>query len=310
MKKWYVGIDGGGTKTAIAISEADCQVVHVIFYPTCSYQSIGIEESVKRITEGVRKCLASVHATLVDCAGCCVGMPCYGENSGKDQIIVDALKKALAPAPVYVVNDGEVGWAGSFACQEGIHIVSGTGSIAFGRGKDQKFVRCGGWFEFFGDEGSCYWIGRETLSLFSKQADGRIPRGPLYEIMCKEFGLTEDFALIDKVMTDIAPSRTQTADIQRYTLQAAQAGDASAIALYERAAEELALMVRAIKSKLQFSVEPIPVSYSGGVFHAGEFIVNPLKNRVNLLGGVLQQQKHSAIEGALMLAVEQFPLVD
>lgn len=306
MEKWYVGVDGGGTKTAFAVSCADHIPVQTMQYPTCSYQSIGMEASIVLIQEGVQACLGSVGATLQDCAGVCVGMPCYGENSEKDAVIVKELTKALAPAPVYVVNDGEVGWAGSLACEEGIHIVSGTGSIAFGRGKDHEFARCGGWVEFFGDEGSCYWIGREAMSLFSKEADGRAVRGALYDIVRKEFELQEDYQIIDIVLTEIAPHRERVADFQRYALQAARAGDAVAVALYEVAAEELAGMVLALKQKLQFSYETIPVSYSGGVFHAGELILAPLREKVERMGGVLQTPKSSTLEGALMLAVEKF----
>ena len=306
MRKWYVGVDGGGTKTAIAVSKADSVPVQTIIYPTCSYQSIGIAQSVALIQKGILECLAAVDAKLEDCVGCCIGMPCYGENSENDQIIVAELQKALAPAPVYVVNDGEVGWAGSLACEEGIHVVSGTGSIAFGRGKDQQFARCGGWVEFFGDEGSCYWIGREAMGLFSKEADGRIPRGALYHLVSKEMGLKEDYQFIDQVMADIAPYRERVADFQHYALKAAQEGDGAVIALYEKAAEELVLMIGALKTKLRFSAEPISVSYSGGLFHAGELVLKPLRDKVSMLRCELQTPKYSAIEGALMLAAEHF----
>ncbi len=306
MEKWFVGVDGGGTKTAFAIARADCVPVYTVEYPTCSYQSIGVEAAMELVRAGVLDCLSAVGAAHTDCAGICVGMPCYGENREKDTEILQRADELFAPIPVYVVNDGEVGWAGSLACAEGINIVSGTGSIAFGRGKDQEFARCGGWVQFFGDEGSCYWIGRETMSLFSKEADGRAPRGALYAIVREAFGLDDDYEIIEIVLSELAPHRERVAAFQRYALQAAQAGDQAVIALYERAADELAGMVHALKQKLHFSAEPIPVSYSGGLFHADEFILKPLREKVGVLGGVLQTPKASALEGALMLAIEKF----
>ena len=308
MKQWYVGVDGGGTKTAVAISTADGVPIQTMTYPTCSYQSIGIPESVALITKGVREALSGVRAGPGDCFGCCVGMPCYGESPANDREIVRLLTEALMPVPVYVVNDGEVGWAGSLACGEGIHIVSGTGSIAFGRGRDKEFARCGGWVEFFGDEGSCYWIGREGMSLFSKEADGRAPRGPLYDLVHEEFGLTDDYQFIERIVRDFAPHREKVAGFQRYVLRAARAGDTAAAALYETAALDLALMIRALKAKLRFSSEPISVSYSGGIFHAGEFILAPLRKKAEELNCILCDPKYSATEGALMLAMERFPL--
>ncbi len=306
MEKWYVGVDGGGTKTAFAIAGADHVPVYTVEYPTCSYQSIGVEAAMELVRAGVLDCLSAVGVSLTECAGVCVGMPCYGENREKDAEILRRANELFAAIPVYVVNDGEVGWAGSLACQEGINIVSGTGSIAFGRGKDHAFARCGGWVQFFGDEGSCYWIGRETMSLFSKEADGRMPRGALYDIVREAFGLDDDYEIIDIVLSELAPHRERVASFQRYALQAAQAGDQAVIALYERAADELAGMIHALKQKLRFSSEPITVSYSGGLFHAGEFILSPLREKVEQMGGVLQTPKASALEGALMLAIEKF----
>lgn len=304
--KWFVGVDGGGTKTDFAVSAVDGVPVSRLTRSGCSYQTIGIEAATALILDGVGECLASVGSGLEDCEGCCLGIPCYGEHAENDRAIVAALKEALAPASVYVANDVEVGWAGSLACQEGIHLVAGTGSIAFGRGSDHKTARCGGWTDFFGDEGSCYWIGRETMSLFSKEADGRVPRGALYDVTRRALCLEEDYRFMDVILRDIAPYREQVASFQRYALEAAVAGDRAVIGLYESAAQELALLVGALKEKLLLASGQTNVSYSGGLFKAGDFILHPLKKNVESLGCVLQEPKRSAVEGALILAIEQF----
>ena len=302
--KWYVGVDGGGTKTAFVVSAADGITAATKRRSGCSYHSIGIDAAVTLVAEGVHESLAAVGATLADCAGCCVGMPCYGEHAENDRLLVEKLSAALAPASVYVANDVEVGWAGSLECREGIHLVAGTGSIAFGRGVDGKTARCGGWTEFFGDEGSCYWVGREAMSLFSKEADGRAPRGALYDIVRKDLGFTEDFRFVDAVLKDL--SRERVADFQRYALQAVNEGDRAAAALYEAAADELTLMVITMKQRLRLSPGETRVSYSGGLFHAGELVLKPLRENVAALGCVLREPKRSAVEGALILAIEKF----
>ena len=302
--KWFVGVDGGGTKTDFAVSGPDGVPGAMRRRTGCSYQSIGMDAAVALVADGVRESLAAVDAMLADCAGCCVGMPCYGEHAENDRLLVEKLTAALAPAPVYVANDAEVGWAGALECREGIHLVAGTGSIAFGRGSDGKTARCGGWTEFFGDEGSCYWVGREAMSLFTKEADGRAPRGVLYDIMRHELDFTEDFRFVDEVLRDL--SRERVAGFQRCALQAAEEGDQAAAVLYEMAADELTLMVAALKNKLNLSSSKIPVSYSGGLFHAGELVLRPLREKVAALGCALQKPKRSAVEGALILAIEKF----
>ena len=69
-------------------------------------------------------------------------------------------------------------WAGSLACEDGISVIAGTGSMAYGE-YEGRSARAGGWGELIGDEGSAYWIAREGMNLFSRMSDGRAPRGPL-----------------------------------------------------------------------------------------------------------------------------------
>lgn len=304
--KWYIGVDGGGTKTEFAVSSADGVPKAVVRLSGCSHQSIGVEAAVTLITEGISQCLAIAGIDPQDCAGCCAGVPCYGEDTKADQEFGKKLCAALAPIPVYFVNDVEVGWAGALGRENGIHIVAGTGSIAFGRGSDHKSARCGGWTEFFGDEGSCYWIGREAMSLFTKEADGRVPRGELYHIVRRAFALTEDYNFVNLVMREIAPYREKVAQFQPYALQAAVAGDMAAISLYQAAAHELALMVKTLKARLQLPPGAINVSYSGGLFQSGEVILTPLRKEMEQLGCTLLEPRHTAVEGALALAIEQF----
>ena len=257
------------------------------------------------IADGVKSSLQKVGAQLTDCVGVCIGLPCYGENARQDEAMRDSLRKALTPAPLHIVNDVEVGWAGALECQPGIHIVAGTGSIAFAKDESGHAARSGGWNEFFGDEGSCYWIGKEAMSLFTKEADGRAAKGALYEIVRQELRLADDMDLIDLVIREYAPYRDKVAAFQRFAAQAAQEGDTEAIALYERAAHELALMVQALKRELRFP-DGTKVSYSGGLFQTGDLILAPLKREVTALHCALEAPKKSGVEGAWLLAVHNF----
>lgn len=304
--KYFMGIDGGGTKTEFALSDEGGTPLFRMTRSGCSYQSLGAEAAMAVVAGGVSAVLSAAQLGPEACAGCCVGMPCYGESPAMDQVILTGLAKLLAPMPVYVVNDVEIAWAGSLAGREGIHMVAGTGSIAFGRAKNGRSGRCGGWNEFFGDEGSCYWVGRAAMGLFSKEADGRAPRGALYEIVRREFGLTNDFYFTDVIQERWAPSRAEVAAFQKYACQAAQEGDAAAAALYEAAAAELCLLVKALRETVAFSTGTLSVSYSGGLFKAGELILRPLGHKLQALGCALQKPQRSPTEGALLLAIDHF----
>lgn len=207
-----------------------------------------------------------------------MGIPGYGENE-KDTMIIRKIISEIIPETKFESgNDVEAAWAGSLACRAGINIVAGTGSIGFA--KDQKFntARAGGWGPFCGDEGSAYWLGRELLFLFSKESDGRLEKTELYQIVREKFNLKRDFDLIEILYNSLELKRDKIASLAIILYKAALAGDKQAALIYKSAAYEQSLIIKALIKKLSFKKnEKITVSFSGGVFKAGSFILDPLK---------------------------------
>lgn len=304
--KYYIGIDGGGSKTSVAIGDSKGKLLKSTLYPGCSYQEIGIDAVVSLISKSVKEIIVSINADFLSCAGCCIGLPCFGENTKKDIVIKEKIENELYPIPIYIVNDGVVGWAGSLNCNEGIHLVAGTGAIAIGCNANGEIVRCGGWNELFGDEGSCYWIGKKVMQLFSKEADGRIPKSNIYYNIRKKYHLKNDFDFIELMTRDVLPYRDKVALFQKNALEAADAGDMEVIRIYESAAKELAELIGSIKKQLSWKKEPIRVSYYGGLFHAGKYVLPKLKQELEKMNCLLQEPIFTATEGALLLAVKNF----
>lgn len=304
--KYYIGIDGGGTKTAITIGKCDGICLETIEKSGCSHKEIGIDAVVELIAAGVREITQSVNVTPSECAGCCIGLPCYGESPDADIEIEEKLKKALSPIPVCIVNDAVVGWAGSLECSEGIHLVAGTGAVAYARSDDGREARTNGWSVFFSDEGSCYWVGKKAMSLFAQEADGRKPKGALYEIVKKEFGLQNDFEFIDIAEQSYAPHRHKVAYFQIFAEKAALAGDCEAKKLYIEAAQYLADSASGIIKQLGWENKRVTVSYYGGLFKAGDLILDPLKERLEAMNCIMATPKRTAIEGALLLSIKNF----
>jgi N-acetylglucosamine kinase-like BadF-type ATPase len=169
------------------------------------------------------------------------------------------------------------GWAGALAGSDGINIVAGTGSIAYGE-LGSRWARSGGWGELFSDEGSAYWIAREALTLFARMSDGREPRAALYHLIRDRFQLKEDLDLCSVVYGPPLMSRSKLAALTPLVAQAAREGDIGARRLFALAAEHLASIVHAVHDQLH--VPPgmiVPVSYSGGMFKLNELVKSPLE---------------------------------
>lgn len=301
--KYVLGIDGGGTKTAFLLSDETGKCMAEIKTAGCSYKEIGMKETAALLKNGASKCLEKAGVSESDLLAIAVGLPCFGELKEEDVLMESEIKSWFAGSVLYITNDVEVGWAGSLAMKNGVNVVAGTGSIAFGKNQTGKSARSGGWSTFFGDEGSCYWLGRRTMELFSKQADKRAPNGPLYEIIREVFKLQEDMDFIKQMDRDYIGERSKVASMQRYLLEAARQGDKEAQELYREAARELGIMAASILDRL-WQKESVPVSYSGGLFHAKEYVLPLFEEIVEQHHGYLEAPKFTPVQGAVLLALD------
>lgn len=303
---YYLGIDGGGSKTALLLVDRHGRTVCQGMTGGCAYPELGISGAVQVIGEALGRMLTDNGLGPERIAGAAAGLPCYGENPEADQGLAAGVKSLLPGVSWGIYNDVELGWAGSLGLQAGIHVVAGTGAIVYGRNSQGKSARANGWHEDFSDEGSGYWLGLKALSLYGKQKDGRLPRSPLYEILREELGDRGQGELVPLYVENYRGKRKQVASLQLALLKAARQGDENALQLYERGAAELAAGVRAVAEKLEFSRESrIPVSYSGGIFQGGEIILRPFERRLEAMGFGLQKPLTDPVRGGVLLAAYQ-----
>ena len=262
----YLGVDGGGTKTALVLIDSDGTIRATHVAPGSYYLTIGLDALGTLLADGVSAVLAKAGLRSADVDFAFFGLPAYGEDTtliGE----LDQLPRRCLPANAFLCgNDMICGWAGSLLCRDGISIVAGTGSICYGE-RNGLIARCGGWGELFSDEGSAYWIACRGLNLFSRMSDGRAVRGPLYEIVRRSLNIAEDLDLCAHVFSQLGGDRARIAQLSKLVTQAALSDDGQAMAIVRQAAVELALMVDATRRQLGFAAaERVAVSYSGGVF--------------------------------------------
>jgi len=273
----FLGVDGGGTKTAFVLLDGDGHVRARHQESSSYYLETGLDSTKSVLGKGIAAVLAKADLTTSGLQFAFFGLPAYGEDSAI-QPQLDALPSAFLNPEQYRCDcDMICSWAGSLACQDGISVISGTGSMAYGeyagRGR-----RSGGWGELFSDEGSAYWIAREGLTLFSRMSDGRTKPGPLYDLIKSRFQLQQDLDLCGYIYSTLKAQRSAVAQISQLVAEAAAAGDQAARVLFERAAAELVEMVVALRNGLQVPDEvSLPVSYSGGVFDADRLLLDPFQ---------------------------------
>ena len=270
----FLGVDGGGTKTALALIDRDGRVLAQHLTRAAHFVATGMDSVRSLLHAAVHTLLAkaAVPASAVEYAF--FGLPSYGEDSAVAGAL-DSLPAGCLPAGHYRCgNDMVCGWSGSLGGADGISVVAGTGSICYGE-RGGVAARCGGWGELFSDEGSAYWIAIRGLNLYSRMSDGRVPRGPLHQLFNAHLALEHDLDLCARVYGEAGADRSALAQFSKIIHEAALMGDQQAGAIFAQAAEELADLVDATRQRLGFKTgEPVLVSYSGGVYaNAGQMLL-------------------------------------
>ena len=300
----YLGVDGGGTKTAFVLSDDAGRVLASHQEGSLYHPEVGLDGVLQTLRRGLDQVARLSGIAPQALHGAWVGLPAFGEDS-RVQAQLEALPaEAFGGIAVGRGNDLECSHAGALGGADGISLVAGTGAMTWGTWQGRS-VRCGGWGEVFGDEGSAYWIAREGLALFSRMSDGRAERGRLYDIVRERSGVASDLDLSGLVVS--AGARSEVASYAVAVHEAALAGDIDALEILDRAAGELALLVRATRRVLGVPAgASIVASTSGSVLGEDGLVLRALQrvlaagdaaNRVELRAPLM-----SPVLGAVALA--------
>ncbi|HUQ11954.1 MAG TPA: BadF/BadG/BcrA/BcrD ATPase family protein [Steroidobacteraceae bacterium] len=304
--RFFLGVDGGGTKTRFALIDDQHQLIGEATLGTTYHPDVGVDGVRNVLARGVTQIMSGAGIDATQLAYAFFGLPAHGEDSAVTPAL-DALPRAILGHDRFAVgNDMVCGWAGSLAAEDGINIVAGTGSIGYGQ-RGARAARAGGWGEAFSDEGSAYWIAMQGLNVYSRMSDGRLPRGPLYTLINETLQLANDLDLCAQVYGENAKSRGELAQLSPLVTRAAALGDAHALDIFRRAGQELAGIAEALRQQLGFEAgEKVRLSYSGGAFAAGDVLMMPFRQALAAASPAFElcQPLHEPQVGAALYAAK------
>ena len=115
------------------------------------YLEIGLDALQAMLARGIAATLGQVALSASQLTFAFFGLPAYGEDSR----LLDRLNTVASPTLEHgkykCGNDMVCAWAGALGGQDGINIVAGTGSIAYGEFVGRQ-ARAGGWGELFSEK--------------------------------------------------------------------------------------------------------------------------------------------------------------
>lgn len=256
---YYLGIDGGGSKTTCVAGDPAS-----VLGRGCSAGSnvvrVGEASARQALQQAVHSACAnsSIDPSQVSCT--VAGVAGVGRPEIRD-FILQVLREVVG-GEVAVVTDAETALHAGFQTGSGVIVVAGTGSIALAQDGRGKTARAGGWGWAISDEGSGPWIGRAAVTAVLRARDAG-------EHTQMEQGILRAWQLPDRDHLVGAANGAPQPDfggLLPEVVTAANAGDRMAREVFTRAGEELARLAGLAASRIFEATSTVRVAMSGGVF--------------------------------------------
>lgn len=281
-----LGLDGGGTKSVLAVADRQGRVQVMRRGAGLSPSQGPWEARLETLLTGLPEVEAAILA-----------LPYHGEVAAHTAA-QQGIALRLLGERAQVQNDVQSAFFGALAGRAGVLILAGTGAMAWA-GDGARQLRVGGWGERIGDEGSAFWIGAQAVQALSQCLDRRRADRAFAQSMLAAMGIAAE-ALSDWVYGQ-PDHRLAMAGLAPAVTELAAAGNDLACAILDRAAQALALQVTTAWRLLGRDGAPV-WSHAGGVFRSalaldllqGRLGTPPLAPRLPPVGGALLQAARAA----------------
>jgi glucosamine kinase len=297
---YYLGIDGGGTKTTCAVGDESRLLATAVAGPS-NIVRVGEARTRESLEQAVHQACAAAGIAPGEIVRACIGAAgaAHPDLAAK----VRQILAAILPPPIVVVGDMQIAWEAAFDAGPGIIVNAGTGSFAYGRDAQGNAFRAGGWGFAIGDEGSAHWIGREAVSAVLRESDRHAASSQnsmLAGALLKTWKVTS--------LADLARAANAVPPPNFAALFPAvvASNDDLAAQVLTRAGRELAHIAAVVLARLFTAPETrtVPVAMIGGVFRHAPVVRQVFYNELRALDprAEVNPEVVEPVEGALRLA--------
>lgn len=303
-----LGVDGGNSKTHLALARSDGTLLAAVAGPSVSHQAVGLERGMRQLValveEGARRAgLDPARRPIADAAALCLA----GVDLPSD---VRPLRAAIAATGIArqltLRNDGFAPLRAGAPRGWGVAVICGAGVNAVGVAPDGRTAAFPALGEISGDWGGGTGIGLAALQAAVRARDGRGPRTSLERVVPGRFELRRPF----DVTVALYRGRLGNHDLRSLApvvFAEARAGDREAIRIVERLSDELATMAIAIIRRLRLARRDVDVVLGGAVLQSGDpALIDAITNDVRAVAPAASVQvlDRPPVLGALLLALD------
>src|SRR6267143_5754071 len=304
---YYLGIDGGGTKTRCVLAD-ESMVLATAMSGGSNIVRLGETQAREALHTAVRQVCATANISTAEIRAICIGSAgaARPEIAAKIHSILTELISEIAPEAtlpkIEVVGDTVIALEAAFGAGPGVIAIAGTGSIAYGRDANGHTARAGGWGFAISDEGSGHWIGRRAIAVILSAHDHGLETA-LTAMILQAWKLNTLDELVQQAKSTPPPDFPRVFPI---VLLAADEGDSTARDLLTDAGAKLAALAGTVVRRLapHAPAGVLPVAMTGSVFRQSPDVRQVFYNtlQTSLPGLDVRRDIVDPIEGALARA--------
>lgn len=301
-----LGIDGGGTSATCWLADGDGLVLGRGKAGPSNARVIGDEAARVALVASMEAAFADAGIARRTVDSACFGLAGF-DRPDERRLLETWNREAGWSRRLVTANDAELVLEAGTPDGWGVALISGTGSIAFGRTPDGRTARAGGWGPLFGDEGSAYALALKCIQVVAQRADGILTTPPndlLTPAVLDAVGIAEPSQLV-RLLDSSTWDRARIAALAP-VLVALLEREKAALEFFSVVVDpamELARMARAVRIRLKLGRQPTPTALAGG------FLLGCEPLHLHVLIALTQMKRFDPItevadpvEGAIRLA--------
>ncbi len=295
---YFLGIDGGGTKTVFRLINEDGSIVSEICKGASNPNDIGIENTISLLKDGITQVCRGIPFQQITMFAGLSGGGLTGNNA---QILRNFFRKFGFLAfdngsdieNLVAVSDYE-------KC---ILVIMGTGFITYAvNGNERK--RISGWGQFFDDGGSGYNLGRDLITAVLCEEDGTGKKTLLTSLLTERL----DESASDHLAVFYREGKKYIASFADLVFKAAEMNDETAKEILKK---NMSFAAHRINTAVKFLKEngadkKIPVLFSGGIISTYPCLFTEIQKHLEDSNTELILIENEQVDGAVKQAKKIF----
>ncbi len=268
---YYLGIDGGGTKTRFMLADLNGTVVRKLTLGACNPSSVGFSSASEVIKSGIKTICDDIPygkiSVFAGIAGC---------SMESNREFFHNLLEDMRFSRFNVDNDSRNIISVGLGKEDGVIAIMGTGSMIYTT-IDGNLSSIGGYGHFIGDVFSGSEFGRACVEAALYELDGSGPHTSMTsEVLVREISESHILSRMYKI------GKSYLASFADILFSAAASGDKVANEILDRNIERFSVQLISALKKFDNSKydRPIPVILAGGITNFSEHYLEKLKNKV------------------------------